>query len=169
MWIGRSLWLRLLPMGLLAAGCGGDHRAALVVANKPTSSSSAGFDFTTGYLPAGYHLVRSEHEPPNQFVGLDKRYRSASGDMLLIAADRGRVMSPEYFTKMTGGFKVTTVDGKAAAVGAKDGHGPSGGAEVFLLARPDLTIDVEDLGPRVSFRLSLAQVERIALDVRANQ
>ena len=146
-----------------------DRDRRTVVADKSVPPSPNHLDFTPVYLPADYRLVATEREPPNEFVALDKRYRSAAGDMLLIVVDHGHVMSPGYFAKMTGGFKVTTVDGKTAAVGSKGGHGPSGGAEVFLLVRPDLTVDVEDLGPPSSFALSLREVERIALNVRANQ
>ena len=165
----RWLWAGLLPLGLLAGCSGSGHSVAAVVAVKTSPASPADLDFSPGYLPHGYRLVATEHEPPNQFVALDKRYRSDAGDMLLIVVDRGRVMSPAYFARMTGGLKVTSVDGKPAAVGAKHGRGPSGGAEVFLLARPDLTVDVEDLGPPAHIRLSLDEVERIALNVHPNQ
>jgi hypothetical protein len=130
----------------------------------PTSATSPGEpDFAVTYLPRRYHYISTEYGPPNDFVEVNKRYRSQSRDTILINVDRGRVMSPSHYAEVTGGFRLTTIGGHRAAIGGNNGRVPSGGVEVFVLVRPNLTVDVLDLGEGLTFE----EAKRIALGVRA--
>jgi hypothetical protein len=113
-------------------------------------------------LPGGLRYGSTEHGPPNQFDEVIKRYFDASrSHVLIIDVNRGAVMTPKQYAVESGGFRVTTVDGHPAAVGANDGRNVAGDVEVFVQVAPDVTIDVDDRGG-----LSLSDVLDVVRGVR---
>jgi hypothetical protein len=137
-------------------GSSPSHNAKVTPAVPMPSSpapTSSGLDFTATVLPPGVTYVNTSHGPPNQFEEVIKYYRNASQThTLIIDVNRGDVMTPSFYAA-GGGFKLATVDGHPAAVGADNGRNAAGYTEAFVEISPTVTIDVEDRGG-----LSLAQV-----------
>ena len=130
-------------------------------ASASSSPSPSGLDFTATVLPPGLSYHSTEHGPANQFEEVIKRYTDASGaHVLIIDVNRGQVMTPAYYGGLLG-FKLTTVDGHPAAVGAADGRNNAGNVEAFVQISPTITVDVEDRGG-----LTLSQVLDVVRGVR---
>lgn len=141
------------------------HGARITPASPAPSASASpsGLDFTATVLPPGLAYHSTEHGPANQFEEVIKRYTNADDThLLIIDVNRGKVMTPAYYGELMG-FRLTTVDGHPAAVGAADGRNNAGNVEAFVEISPTVTVDVEDRGG-----LSLSQVLDVVRGVRVN-